>query len=87
MEEEKMQLAITLDQALELGVRLDINWGQYSLFEFLQGYGVELEHGTRFPRWNITNDDPIMTAKIVMAHLEELPDYYTRLNKMENDLL
>ena len=87
MEEEKMKLAITLDQALELGVKLDINWGQYSLFEFLQGYGVELEHGTKFPRWNVTNNDPIMTAKIVMAHLEELPDYYTRLHKMENDLL
>lgn len=87
MEEEDIQLAITLDQALELGVKLDINWGEYSLFEFMQGYGVELEHGTMFPRWNITNDDPIMTAKIVMAHLEELPDYYTRLNKMENNLL
>ncbi len=87
MEEEKMKLAITLDQALELGVKLDINWGQYSLFEFLQGYGVELEHGTKFPRWNVTNNDPIMTAKIVMAHLEELPDYYTQLKKMESNLL
>jgi len=84
MNEENIQLAITLDQALELGAKLDINWGEYSLFEFLQGYGVELEHGVKFPRWNVTNNDPIMTAKIVMAHLEELPDYYTRLNKMEN---
>jgi len=87
VEEENIQLAITLDQALELGAKLDINWGEYSLFEFLRGYGVELEHGTKFPRWNVTNNDPIMTAKIVMAHLEELPDYYTRLKKMESNLL
>lgn len=53
--------------------------------EFLQGLIVEMEHGKRYPECNVTNDDPIMTAKIAWAHLKELPDYYTRLNKMEEE--
>ena len=43
---------------------------------------VELEHGFKGD-WNVTNSDPIATAKIALAHLDELPDYYTRLKKME----
>lgn len=48
---------------------------------------MELEHGTRFPQANVTNDDPILTGKIAYAHLLELPDYYTRLAKMEKEAL
>ena len=44
---------------------------------------VELEHGTRDPWTNVTNDDPIMTGKIALAHLNEFPDYYDRLEEME----
>jgi len=44
---------------------------------------VELEHGTRDPQTNVTGDDVIMTAKTARAHLNEFPDYYTRLAKME----
>ncbi len=78
---------LPLDEALRIGEILEIDWSQYSMLEFIVGYVIELEHGTKYPRWNITNDDPIMTAKIALAHLEELPDYYTRLQKMENNLL
>jgi len=78
---------LPLDEALRIGEILEIDWSQYSMLEFIVGYVIELEHGTKYPRWNITNDDPIMTAKIALAHLEELPDYYTRPQKMENNLL
>jgi hypothetical protein len=44
---------------------------------------VELEHGTIDPNTNVTNDDPLMTGKIALAHLNELPDYYDRLEEME----
>lgn len=47
--------------------------------EFKRGYVEELEHGCRSPATNITCDDPIMTAKIVLAHLVEDPHYYTNL--------
>jgi hypothetical protein len=46
---------------------------------------VELEHGSRDPQTKVTNDDPIMTAKIAWAHLKELPDYYTSLAAIEAD--
>jgi hypothetical protein len=51
--------------------------------EIKKGMKVELEHGKRSPRTNITNDDPVKTRKIAKAHLEELPDYYDRLDDME----
>jgi hypothetical protein len=51
---------------------------KYSLTEFHIGLNVELEHGTA-GAWNITNDDPIMTAKIALAHLDEVKDYYSKL--------
>jgi hypothetical protein len=44
---------------------------------------VELEHGRRDADTNVTDDDPLLTAKISLAHLRELPDYYTRLARME----
>jgi hypothetical protein len=49
------------------------------------GLDVELEHGTRDPKTNVTNDNALMTGKIALAHLNEFPDYYTRLEKMEKE--
>lgn len=46
---------------------------------------MELEHGTRYPRANITGDNPILTGKIALAHLLEFPNYYTRLSKLEEE--
>ena len=46
---------------------------------------VELEHGTIDPATNVTNDDPIMTGKIALAHLNEFSDYYDRLEEMEEE--
>jgi glycine cleavage system aminomethyltransferase T len=56
---------------------------------FRQGLEVELEHGTRFEDANVTNNHPILTGKIVIAHLKETMDYYERINvaEMEGDLL
>jgi hypothetical protein len=50
---------------------------------------VELEHGTRFPDANVTNNHPLLTGKIVLAHLKETMDYYERLEvaEIEGDLL
>ena len=44
---------------------------------------VELEHGLHDPVTNVTDDDPVVTGKIALAHLNEFPDYYTRLERME----
>jgi hypothetical protein len=56
---------------------------------FQKGLEVELEHGTRFEDANVTNNHPILTGKIVIAHLKETMDYYERIDvaEMEGDLL
>ncbi len=59
------------------------------LEEFLIGLEVELEHGLAFPDANVTNNHPILTGKIVLAHLKEMLDYYLRLEvaELEGDIL
>ena len=56
---------------------------------FQQGLEVELEHGLRFPDANVTNNHPLLTARIVLAHLKETLDYYVRLDvaEIEGDML
>jgi len=57
--------------------------------DFKQGLEVELEHGIRYDDANVTNNHPILTGKIVLAHLKETMDYYQRLDiaELEGDLL
>jgi len=75
----------SLEEAKSTGESLGIDWSKFDIEQFKMGMNVELEHGTRDPHTNVTNDDPVMTGKIALAHLNELPDYYTRLEKMEED--
>ena len=69
--------------AEQLGI--DFSKEKFSLKEFIAGLNIELEHGSKFKETNITNDDPIMTGKIAWAHLKEFPDYYERLQKLEDE--
>jgi hypothetical protein len=66
-------------------IGLDISGERYDLEQLRKGMEVELEHGTRFPDLDVTGDDPVMTAKIALAHLREFPDYYERLETMERE--
>lgn len=71
------------EDAKGIGDQLGIDWNEIPLEEFRQGLSVELEHGAHDPQTDVTNDDPLMTGKIALAHLKEFPDYYTRLGRME----
>ena len=73
----------TRDQAKTIGEQLGIRWDKFDLAQFRAGLGVELEHGTVNQTTDVSNDDPLITGKIALAHLTEFPDYYTRLAKME----
>jgi hypothetical protein len=75
----------TLEEARTAGERIGVDWGSvpFDVEQFQMGMNVELEHGTRDPQTNVTDDDVVTTAKIARAHLNEFPDYYTRLAKME----
>jgi hypothetical protein len=80
-----MKKEFTTQEAQILGEKVGIDFNVYDLEEFRMGLSVELEHGASDPETNVTNDDEIMTAKITWAHLKEIPDYYTRLLKMEKE--
>jgi hypothetical protein len=85
-EEENMgKKVFTAEQAKKIGDKLGITWKDYNVEQFRMGLDVELEHGTVDPHTNVTNDDPIMTGKIALAHLNEIKDYYTRLDRMERE--
>ena len=75
----------TAEEAKNIGDKLGIAWDRFDVEQFRMGLDVELEHGLRDPSTNVSNDDPIITGKIALAHLNEISDYYDRLEKMEED--
>lgn len=75
----------TIEEAKQIGETLDVKWDKFDVEQYRAGLDVELEHGTRDSHTNVTNDDPITTGKIALAHLNEFPDYYVRLAKLEKE--
>jgi hypothetical protein len=84
---KKSKTGFTTEEALRIGRRLGIDWSKskFDVEQFRVGLNTELEHGRRDPSTNVTNDDPLLTGKIALAHLNEFPDYYTRLTKFEQE--
>jgi hypothetical protein len=75
----------TSEEAKEIGEKLGIDWSKFDVEQFRMGMDVELEHGMVEPSTNVSSDDPLTTGKIALAHLNEFPDYYTRLHEMEKE--
>jgi hypothetical protein len=75
----------TADEARRIGAQIGIDWNSapFGVEQFRMGMEVELEHGRHDPSTDVTGDDPVTTGKIALAHLNEFPDYYTRLEQME----
>lgn len=73
------------DECRALGESVGIDFKHINFDQFKMGLVVELEHGAIDPQTNVTNNDMETTAKIAWAHLKEIPDYYTRLAKMESE--
>jgi hypothetical protein len=73
------------DDARQVGAEIGIDWDSapFDLEQFRKGMEVELEHGRHDPATNVTDDDPVVTGKIALAHLNPFPDYYTRFERME----
>lgn len=78
-----MKKKFTAREAKKIGDKLGITWKKWDVEQFRMGLDVELEHGKISKKTNITNDNPIMTGKIALAHLNEFHDYYNRLEKLE----
>jgi hypothetical protein len=74
---------ISVKEAVAVGTQLGLDWTQIDLEQFRQGLEIELEHGAQDPETNVTGDSLLLTGKIAWAHLKEIRDYYTRLNRLE----
>lgn len=75
----------SLEDAKQLGESLEITWDRFDAEQFRRGLNVELEHGRTDPHTDVTHDNSVLTGKIALAHLNEFPDYYTRLEQMEQE--
>ena len=75
----------TTEEAKRIGEALSVDWSKFDVEQFRMGLDVELEHGIGDLQTNVTNDNEMITGKIALAHLNEFPDYYTRLAKMEKE--
>jgi hypothetical protein len=89
VKKEEPRVSLTRDQAILLGEKVGVDFTKVDIESFIAGMNVELEHGSKYGQdspTNITDDDLLMTAKIVAAHLKESPKYYVELKKMEKKL-
>jgi uncharacterized protein DUF5661 len=79
--------SFTSDEAKQIGSEIGVDWSTaaFDVEQFRMGLDVELEHGLHDPATDVTNNDPVVTGKIALAHLNEFPDYYTRLARMEEE--
>jgi hypothetical protein len=82
---EAPRKGVSSRKAHKVGEELGTDWTRIKLDELRRGMEVELEHGRRDPATDITGDDLLLTGKIALAHLNEFPDYYTRLARMEEE--
>ena len=82
-----MAKSFTAEEARTIDAEIGIDWSAapFDVEQFRMGMDVELEHGLHDSVTNVTDDDPLVTGKIALAHLKEFADYYTRLAKMEAD--
>jgi len=79
--------SFSVQEARQIGEQVGIDWdaAPFEVEQFRRGLDVELEHGLHDPSTNVTDDDPVITGKIALAHLNEFADYYTRLEQMEEE--
>lgn len=69
----------TIEEARKIGRDLGVDWSKVNVEEFRIGLGIEMEHGSHDPQTDVTGNDPMLTGKIAMAHINEFPNYYSRL--------
>ena len=87
MSDNSTRKSFSPDEAKRIGEEIGIDWATapFDVEQFRTGMDVELEHGLHDPGTNVTGDDAVITGKIALAHLNEFPDYYTRLERMEEE--
>jgi len=84
-EKKKGRFEVSSELVEKLAKKLGVDFEKVDRAEFERGLDIEQEHGSEAGDFDVTGDDPETTAKITMAHISEIPDYNTRLSKMESD--
>ncbi len=86
---EMKESRVSLEEAKVILSEVTVEDMDIQIQEFCHGLEVELEHGMEFKDVNVTNNHPILTGLIVLAHLKESLDYYRLLEvgELEGDLL
>ena len=74
-----------MEEAKIIGLKLGIDWRKFDVDQFRRGLNIELEHGKIHKGTDVSNDRSLITGKIALAHLNEFPDYYDRLEKLEKE--
>lgn len=85
MDDPRTRFSIEHAKAVAAELGIDFSTVAFDLDQFRRGMDIELEHGRRDPETNVTNDDPVATGRIALAHLREIADYYDRLDAMERE--
>ena len=70
---------------LKIAKKANLLLGKFDLKQVIDGYKIELEHGTKNPKTDITHDNPTKTLKIALAHLYEDPNYYIKLKSIHKE--
>jgi hypothetical protein len=83
----RKKVTVSIDEAQKIKVAIGAADIRISADDFRDGLEVELEHGTKYPEANVTNNHPVLTGKIVIAHLKETLGYYRRLKIMELEIV
>lgn len=77
---------LTLAKAKEVGDEIGVDWSEIDLGEFRQGIKEEMEHGSEYgSATKVHEDDYVISGRIALAHLIEVPDYYQRLEDLEDE--
>ena len=82
----KKQKQISIEEAKRVGESLHIDWEQVDLEDFRQGLMGKPKSGAIDPETGLTYDSVLLTAKVVLAHMQEFPDYFTRLAKLKEEV-
>jgi hypothetical protein len=82
----KKKKQISEEEARRVGESLHIDWGQVELEEFRQGLMGNHKPGAIDPETGLTYDSVLLTGQVVLAHMEEFPDYFTRLAKLKEEV-
>ena len=79
----KKRKQISSDEARRIGEALHLDWDRIDLEQFRQGLMGEVDQANMDPETGRTYDSVLLSGKLVVAHMQEFPDYFTRLEKLK----